>query len=521
MRVLPAVVCVLSVCVAFSATSAESDAPGGGTIVFGRGADSITLDPAAATEMESAKVIESIYEGLVHCADDGTQIEPCLAASWERSDDGKTWTFHLRDNVLFHDGTPFDAEAVVDNFTRQIDPAHRRFQSDFAYAPVILKYVTNVEALDDRTVRITLSQPYAPFLHNMAMFSAKIASPRALKHWGKAIGHHPVGTGPFRFEEWRPNDRIILKRNDQYWGDKAKLDRVVFRSIPDNAARFKAFRDGRVDAMDGINPGDVAKIEELPNTTLVSRPGLNVGYLAMNTTKPPFDNAKVRQAVNHAVNKPGLIKVMYRGLAAPAKTPLPPTLWGHNDEIVDYTYDPDKAMELLAEAGFKDGFESTLWTMRIPRPYMPRPLDVARLIQSNLAEVGIHVRVVSHTWDDYNDKVENGEHDMCLLGWIGDNGDPDNFLYVLLDRDNAVKGKAMNCAFFDNERLHELLVAAQQTQEFDERVRLYKEAQQIVHDEAPWVPLAHARQIVAARDNVTGIVVHPTGVLRFDRAHKE
>jgi peptide/nickel transport system substrate-binding protein len=503
--------CALIVAVVCAWGESDEDS----VLVFGRVADSITLDPARAAEGESFKVLENIYEGLVRYWDDSTDIEPSLAVSWEQSQDGKTWTFHLRKNVVFHDGTPFDAHAVVYNFTRQIDLKDPWFREYFDYASFTFNYVKTVEALDNSTVKITLDRPYAPFLSNLAMSAAKIASPTALEKWGNEFGMHPVGTGPFKFVEWIPKARIVLQKNENYWGTEPFLDRVVFRCIPDNSQRFNEFQNEGIDAMDGINPMDVKKIEKLPDSELLMRPGLNIGYLAMNAEKSPYHLLEVRRAINHAINKINLVKLLYQGMAVPAKTPIPPVLWSYNQDIQDYKYDPQKAKILLEQAGYENGFETTLWVMRTSQPYMPQPLEIARAIQGNLEAVGIKVKIVSHKWDIYKTATENGEHDMGLFGWIGESGDPDSFLYVLLDKGNAVKGKATNVAFFKNHELHALLIRAQQISNREERIRLYGQAQKIIHQKAPWVPLAHAQQILAFKRKVQGIVQHPTGVIRL------
>ncbi|MCP4113561.1 MAG: ABC transporter substrate-binding protein [Desulfobacteraceae bacterium] len=490
----------------------------GGNLFIGQNADALTLDPAEITDAESSKVTLNIFEGLVRYKDDSTEVEPALAVSWDVSEHGKKWVFHLRKGVQFHDGTPFNAEAVVFSFLRQIDPAHPFFQNDFSYAGFTFRYVESVEALDKHTVRISLKKPYTPFLSNLAMNSASpIISPDALKKWGKEFKKHPAGTGPFKFEEWIPNDRIVLTANPGYWGKPPFLKKLFFRAIPNPYARFREFQAGRIHVMDVINPTDVAKITQLPNGRLSKHPGLNVGYLAMNTEKKPFDSIKVRQAFNHAINKQKLIKLFFKNLAVPAKNPIPPTLWGYNDEIDDYEYNPQKAVQLLKEAGYKHGTVLSLLTMDISRPYIPQPKKIARAVKGNLAAVGIKVRIITYDWGTYINKAENGEHDLCLSGWIGDNGDPDNFLYTLLDKDNTVK-PARNAAFFKHDRLHEILVKAQQASDKQERIRLYHQAQEIIHHHAPWVPLVHAQQIGAYQKNVHGVVFHTTGIIKYNRA---
>ncbi|MBO8169160.1 MAG: ABC transporter substrate-binding protein [Thermoanaerobacteraceae bacterium] len=489
-------------------------------LVWGRGGDSPGLDPANVTDGESAKVTINIFDGLVQYKQDSTEIEPALATDWKVSEDGKTWTFYLRQGVKFHDGTDFDAEDVVFNFERWMYKDHEyHIGGTFDYWGYMFGdypgVVESVTAKDKYTVEFKLKKPMATFLANLAMFPFGIASPEAVKEYGEDFFKHPVGTGPFKFVEWVPDDKIVLEKFEDYWGEKAKVDKLVFRSIPDNSTRLMELQAGTIDIMDGISPDDVATIKNDERFQLILRPSMNVGYVAMNMEKEPFDDPRVRKAVNMAINKKEIIDAFFAGLAKPAKNPLPPSLWGYNDAIEDYPYDPPKAKALLAEAGYPDGFETTLWTMPVPRPYFPQPQKIAEAIQANLAEVGIKAEIITYDWATYLEKVENGEHDMAMLGWTGDNGDPDNFLYVLLDKDNAVK-PAGNIAFYKNDELHDILIEAQQEMDQEVRAQLYKQAQEIIHEDAPWVPMSHSTPPIAAKKNVIGYVPHPTGVEKLN-----
>jgi len=262
--------------------------------------------------------------------------------------------------------------------------------------------------------------------------------------------------------------------------------------------------------MDNLVPDFMPSIESDERLQLLSQPGMNVGYLAMNMDKNPFQKVAVRRAINHAVNKQSLVDNLYQGLALPAVNPIPPTLWGYNRDIAGYEYNPDKARQLLKEAGFPNGFKTTLWAMPVPRPYMPQPMKIAQAIQADLHAVGIEAELVTFEWGTYLDKVQRGQHDMALLGWTGDNGDPDNFLYVLLDK-SAAELPANNIAFYRSDPLHEILVAAQLESDIQRRTDLYLKAQEIVFEDAPWVPLVHAAQTAAFKKIVKGFQLHPTG----------
>lgn len=494
----------------------------GGTLVFGRGSDAVGLDPAHETDGESYKVCDNIYENLVAYDWESTEIVPELATRWEISADGETYTFHLRPGVRFHDGTPLDAAAVVFSLDRQRDkkPAHpfHAVGGPYTYwsSMSMDEIVAGIRAADDSTVVIDLHRPNAPFLANLAMAFASIASPTALRKYGEDFRKHPVGTGPFRFVEWVKDDRIVLERNPDYWREKPYLDRVVFRSIPENTVRLLALQKGDVQGMDGISPLEARRIQRQRELELMRIPGMNVAYLAMHMEKPPFDKREVRLALNYAIDKKALVDALYMGFGTVAVNPIPPTMWGYNTRVTDYPHDPAKARELLQQAGVKPPVKFILYVMSAPRPYMPEPLKVAEAIQANLREVGFEAEIRTMDWGVYLDFIQHLRHQVCLIGWFGDNGDPDNFLYVLLDKESA-KIPGQNYSAYKSEELHKVLVEAQVTSDHARRQALYEQAQEIIHQDVPWVPLAHMDQLVAFRRTVHGFVVHPTSKLRLRR----
>ncbi|MFC7443177.1 ABC transporter substrate-binding protein [Laceyella putida] len=504
--------------------SADSGAK---TLIYGRGEDAKLLDPIQVTDGESTKVTDQIFDNLVEYADGNTDVVPSLAESWEVSADAKVWTFKLRKDVKFHDGTPFNADAVVYNFERWADKSHPEHKGgDFSYYGYMFggykgdagHKIKSVTAVDEYTVKFELTSPQAPFLQNLAMSAFGIASPTAVKKDPAAFAQHPIGTGPFKFKEWKKNDTITLEKNPDFWRKgEPKLDKVIFKVIPDNAARFTALKSGDVDIIDGLNPSDVGPAEKDSKLQVFKQVGMNVGYLAFNTEKKPFDNPKVRQAINHAVNKEALIKNFYSGLAKPAVNPMPDFMLGYNKNVKDYEFNLDKAKQLLAEAGYPDGFEVEFYAMTAPRPYMPDGKKVAEYIQADLAKIGVKVKIVTYDWQIYLDKTGKGEHQMALFGWNGDNGDPDNFLYVLLDKDNTRTPDAGNIAFYKNDELHDLLIKAQESSDEKERADLYAKAQEIIKQDAPWVPIAHATVPYAAKKEVTGFKTHPTNELSLEK----
>ncbi|WP_245864267.1 ABC transporter substrate-binding protein [Fredinandcohnia onubensis] len=481
-------------------------------LVFGRGGDSVSLDPISTTEGETFKVTVNIFETLLNYGEQDTTLQPGLATEWTPSEDGLEYTLKLREGVKFHDGTDFNADAVVKNFERWMNgdadqfPYYTMFGGFKGDEGHVIKEVI---AEDDFTVKFILNRPQAPFLKNLAMSPFGIASPAALEKFGGDFMKNPVGTGPFKFVEWKENDRITLEKNADYWMEGyPKLEKIIFRSIPENSARLNALLAGEIDLMDGVNPSDLTQIEGNPDLQTFERPSMNVGYLGFTVNRPPFDNKLVRQALNHAIDKEGIIAAFYGGLAEPAKNPLPPALEGYNDDIEPYPYNLEKAKELLAEAGYPDGFEMELWAMPVPRPYMPDGMKVAEVIQSSFAEIGVKAEIKSVDWGTYLEQASKGEFDAYMLGWTGDNGDPDNFIYTLLDKDSIGSN---NYSYYSNDELHDILIEAQTIPDQEQRNELYKKAQEIIHEDSPWAPLVHSTPLLAGKKNLKGLLPHPTG----------
>jgi len=482
---------------AAEAAATEQGAGGpksGGVLVFGRGGDSVGLDPGRETDGESFYGTTQIFDNLVEFKNGTTEVQPALAKSWDISDDGLTFTFHLEEGVKFHDGTPFNADAVVFSLGRQLWEDHPYYNLGpwkyWGYMDMS-NIVKDIVAVDEYTVRIDLKKVEAPFLANLAMDFAGMVSPTAVEKYGEDFKSNPVGTGPFKFVSWQKDDNIVLERNDDYWRRPAYLDRLILKVIPDATARYLALQKGEIDVMDFPSPEDLAEMKANPDLKVIQQEGLNVGYLALNTQKKPYDNKLVRQAMNYAINKEEIITAVFGEAGTAAKNPIPPTMWSYNNAIDPYPYDPAKARELLAEAGYPDGFTTELWAMPVSRPYFPDGRKVAEIMQAQLKEVGITAEIVSYEWGTYLEGTDNGKHQAALLGWTGDNGDPDNFLFVLLST-AAAEVPAGNIAFWKNKEFNDLIVAAKETFDRDRRTELYEEAQEIFHEEAPWVPVAHS-----------------------------
>jgi len=509
----------LTGCAASAPHPVQAGAPRcGGVLIFAKGKDATRLDPADTTDAESLTVTCNLYDGLVRFQRESTSIEPALAERWEVSDGGKTYTFHLRHGVRFHDGAPLDAMAVKLSFDRQAHPQSGQVFEYWAnfFAPV----VSSVEAVTPDTVRIRLKVPDATFLTNLAIDSMGIVSPRAIARWGVDVARHPVGTGPFRFVKWVPGERLVLEANRDYWRGRPYLDKLVFKPVPDNSVRLLELEVGEVQGMDGIDPDDVGRVEANPELTLMSQPGLNVGYLALNNTKPPLNDARVRRAIALAIDKPALLKAFFAGgkLGQVAVNPMPPIIWGYNAALHDTTFDPEQARRLLVQAGYPHGFDLELWSLPVVRPYMPQGQRTAEAVQADLARVGIRAHLKTYEWGTYLDKMGWGQHQAAFMGWIGDNGDPDNFLYTLLDRANARPGgSASNYSFYRSAAVSALLERARTLPDQKDRLPLYEKAQALIQQDVPMVPLFHAKQLAAFRRSIGGYHLHPTGDHDFAR----
>lgn len=497
-------------------TTTESrggDDRSGGVLVFARSGDSVGLDPGRETDGESFYGSTQVFDTLVEFVPGTTEIRPALAESWDISDDGLVFTFHLREGVTFHDGTPFNAEAVKFSFDRQRLEDHPYYDLGpwkyWGYMDMS-NIVGDITVIDDLTVQFSLQRREAPFLANLAMDFAAIVSPTAVARLGEDFKNNPVGTGPFRFVEWVKDDRIVYERNEDYWRRPAYLDRLILRVIPDATARYLALQNGEADVIDFPSPEDLEAMDADADIELIQQAGLNVGYLAMNNDREPFDDVRVRQALNYAVNKDDIIAGVYGTAGQPAKNPIPPGMWSYNDEIEPYPYDPARARELLAEAGYPNGFSFELWAMPVARPYNPDGRRVAEIMQAQFADIGVEAEIVSYDWGTYLDRTDSGEHDAALLGWTGDNGDPDNFVFVLLST-AAAEVPAGNIAFWRNAEFDALITEAKETFDMDRRTELYEQAQVVFHDEAPWIPIAHSVVTVPVRSYVRDFVIYPTG----------
>jgi len=481
---------------------------------------------AAGTTFDASS--RPIFNRLVEFERGSIKLVPGLAESWTIAEDGLTYTFMLRKGVKFHsnkDFTPtreFDADDVVYSFERQLKddhPMHKVSGGQYEYfesmdMPALIE---SIEKIDRMTVRFTLNRPEAPFLSNLGMDFASIMSrehAEAMLEAGtpEKADLEPVGTGPFALFAYQKDAVIRYKANPDYWAGKAAIDDLIFAITPDASVRLQKLYAGECHVMAYPNPADVASIRNDSRLTLQEQEGLNVGYLGFNTEKAPFTDKRVRQALNMAVDKEAIIDAVYQGAAMVAKNPFPPTIWSYNESTVDYAYDPDAARQLLAEAGVSN-LETDIWAMPVQRPYNPNARRMAELIQADWAKVGVNARIVSFEWGEYLKRSRLGEHQTVLMGWTGDNGDPDNFLFTLLGCEAAKDGA--NRARWCNQDFDDLLMQAKITADVAKRTGYYEKAQLIFKEEAPWITIAHSIVFMPMRKEVVGYKIDPLGTHSF------
>tara|TARA_R100001369_G_scaffold17740_2_gene33161 strand:- start:2810 stop:4399 length:1590 start_codon:yes stop_codon:yes gene_type:complete len=465
-----------------------------------------------------------IYDHLTEFKVGTTEVLPGLAESWDVSEDGMTVTFNLRQGVKFHSNdqfTPtrdFNADDVIFSFDRQGNPenpynSYSGGTWEYYSSMSMPDLVGSIEKVDDYTVKFNLTRPEAPFIANMAMDFASIVSKEysdAMMEAGtpEMVNQAPIGTGPFTFQAYQKDAVIRYLRNDDYFGDKARVESLIFAITPDASVRYQKVQAGECHVMAYPNPADVQSMKDAEDVVVMEQEGLNVGYLAYNTNVAPFDNANVRKALNMAIDKQSIIDVVFQGSGEIAKNPIPPTMWSYNDAIEDDQYDPEAAKAMLEAEGVSD-LSMKIWAMPVQRPYNPNARRMAELMQDDMSKIGVNVEIVSYEWGEYLERSKAADRDgAVLLGWTGDNGDPDNFLAVLLGCDGVGNSNRANWC---NEEFDALIQKAKVLPTQEERSALYEEAQAIFKDQAPWATIAHSVVYMTMRPEVDGYVVHPLG----------
>ena len=488
------------------------------------------FSPSMNTTGTSLDAARPVYNTLVQFTPGTTTVEPALAESFTVADEGKTITFKLRSGVKFHAGvngfTPtrdLNADDVIWSFERMWKAEHPYAKvSGGAYdyfndmsMPDLLESV--VKGADDMTVVMKLTKPNAPILANLAMDFATIQSAEYAKFLldkgtPEQFDQIPVGTGSFQFVDYQ-KDAVIRYKAFDGWAGKPKVDDLIYAITPDATARYAKIKANECQVMIAPNPADLEAMRKDGDVQLLEQAGLNVGYLSMNALKPPFDKPEVRQAINMAIDKAAILKEVYQGAGQPAKNPLPPTIWSYDDTTVDYTYDPAKAKEMLTAAGVTS-LTTDLWWMPVQRPYNPNAKRMAEMMQADLAKVGITANLVSYEWGEYRKRLQAGEHQMGLLVWTGDNGDPDYFLFLLSCKADGTPA-GQNIAKWCNKDFDAKLLEARKITDQAARSKLYAEMQAIFKKEAPWMTIAHSTVFEPVRKEVSGYKVSPLGAHEF------
>ncbi|MGY2049033.1 ABC transporter substrate-binding protein [Methylobacterium sp. JK268] len=483
-------------------------------LVVGQSAEPASLDPGVATATNDARILVNLYEGLVRTKPDSLDVEPALAESWSLSEDGRTYTFRLRAGVRFHDGSPLDAEAVRFTFGRLIDPHHPAAATGPFPLAVLFRAVARVEAPDPLTVRFVLSEPYAPFLANLATPTGLVVSPKAVMAEGREFGRRPVGTGPFRFAGWQSSRKVTLARNPDYWGAPAAARLVIFRPLSDPNTRATEMLAGGVDVMAEMPPDTVGLFRDRPGFRVHEAVGPHLWYLILNAAQGALRDRRVRQAVNYAIDREALAAHVLQGAAVPARGIIAPAFFAYDPGLEGYHHDPDRARRLLREAG-AEGAPLTLLVAE-GGSGMLDPVAMGTAIQADLARVGLRARLSTFEWNAYLARVNRGlgpDADMAEMAWM--TNDPDQLPALALASDAVPARGGFNAGGYANPALDRLLAEGRRTTDRESRRALYRAAERIVIEDAPFAVVVHGKQVAVTTQAVRGLVLEPSFALRL------
>jgi len=470
-----------------------------------------STDPYDANDTLSQAVAKSFYQGL-YGFDKDLKMVPVLAESHTVSKDGLVYTFKLKSGIKFHDGTPFNAEAVKVNFDRVTNPENKLKRYN------LYKNIAKTEAVDATTVRVTLKEPFSPFINTLAHPSGVMISPTALAKYGsKGIAQNPVGTGPFKFVEWKATDYLKVAKWEGYWKKGyPKVDSITWRPVVDNNTRAAMMQTNEAHFAFPMPPETVDSLSKKPSLEVTSAPSIIHRYLSMNTQQKPFDNPKVREAINYAINKDALVKVAFSGYAVPAEGVVPHGV-EYAAKLGPWPYNPAKARELLKEAGYPNGFESTLWSAY----NYTTAQKVIQFVQQQLAQVGVKVQVQALEAGQRVERVESAQDPatapvrMYYVGWSSSTGEADWALRPLLASE-SMPPKMFNTAYYKNPEVDADIAKALVTTSGAEKARLYTDAQQRIWKDAPWAFLVTERLLSVRARNLAGFYVIPDGSFNFD-----
>lgn len=480
------------------------EAAAGGDLIIAELSDASSLDPHGSNDVPSSNIQSNLYETLVNRDADG-ELVPGLAESWTQVDD-LTWEFKLKTGVTFHDGEEFNAEAVKASFDRLLDP---KVASPRAF---LFEMVTDVKVVDESTVQFVTEYPFSPLLAHLTHNGGSIISPKSIEedyaemeadssvNAGSVIGTNPVGTGPFKFESWTPGTEIKLVKFEEYAGTPAHIDSVTFKVVPESATRVAELQSGYAHIIGAVEPGQVANVNSFDGASVLETASSSLTYLGFNTEKEPFNDPKVRQAISKAIDRPTLIEGIYEGFGIPAISPLAPGIFGYTEDVTSMAYNMDEAKALLAEAGYADGFKTTIWTNDNPARQ-----QVAIVLQEELKKLNIQAEIEVMEFGSYLEKTAAGEHDMFILGWSNPTGDADYGLYALFH--SSQHGDPGNRSFFTSEKVDELLEKGRREADPTAREAIYKEALQLISDESPMAFVLHPYTLTGVSDKVSGFNV--------------
>jgi peptide/nickel transport system substrate-binding protein len=546
LRRIVALLAVLALTAIACGEDTETDDGGGGaeeevtadaTMVFGTSADPVVLDGALVSDGESLRAIDQMFEGLVTLEPGTTEVVPGLATDWEVSDDGLEYTFNLEEGVKFHDGTDFNAEAVCFNFDRwyNFKGSFQNPSASYYWQTVFGGFsdgkteslYSGCEATDPATVTLTLTKPSSSVLSALTLTAFTFASPDALQQYdadegrvdadgifhptGTYATEHPTGTGPFKFVEWTPGSRLVMERNQDYWGEaEGNIGELIFQPIVDPAARLQALQNGEIQGFDLVDPQDYETIQGDENLELLNRPAFNVGYVGFNQAVKPLDDHAVREAIAHAIDRQEVVDGFYAGQGEVAHEFMPPEVFGYSENVTQYEYDPELSKQLLTDAGYELPIKIDFaYPTDVERPYMPDPQANFEAMVRDLEDCCFEIEEKSAIWSpDYLDNADNGRYGLYLLGWTGDFADPDNFIGTFFQTPQPAWG-------FENEEIFNKLDEAEQETDENTRIQLYQEANELIMDFLPGLPYVHTKPGLAFAATVSGYKPSPVSLEPF------
>ncbi|MGM1033607.1 MAG: glutathione ABC transporter substrate-binding protein [Bacillota bacterium] len=474
----------------------------GGTLVIARLSDAENLDQQFMSTINAASVTHhKIYEGLVQ-RNENSEIQPMLAEKWKQIND-TTWEFKLREDVKFHDGTPFNADAVKKTFDRLLDPVVASPRA------VVFDMVKEVKAVDEFTVQFILKEPFSPLLSILANHEGGIISPKTIEKYGKKIIQEPNGTGPFAFDSWSPGQEITLTKNDSYWGDEPKVDKVIFKVVPEDSTRISMIETGEAHIAEPLPVAVMDQVESSPSMDVYRSEGYGTEYLGFNVNNEPFNDERVRKAIAHAIEMDSIIKGVFNNVGVKANSLMGSKVFGYNEDLEAYDYNLKEAKKLMAEAGYSKGLDATILTMD-----SKERVNLAEVLQSQLKGIGINLKVQVMEYGSFVEQVNKGQSEMFIISWRNATGDADYNQYNLFHTES--QGAAGNTFFYSNQKVDRLIDAARKEKEEGKRKELYAEAQEIEMADTPYIPVRVIENVAAVAKEVKGFSISPSGYLEIN-----